>query len=101
MVIKEIVIQPKIAVDHILFCKNVYCCRYLIKNLLATDPPELFLPVLPGNILIHEEFAMVQYPISIENFGSLTAYNDNEEAIKLSSLWQKQTAVLVFVRHFG
>jgi hypothetical protein len=44
---------------------------------------------------------MVQYQISVENFGSLTVYNDSEETVKLSSLWQKQTAVLVFVRHFG
>lgn len=44
---------------------------------------------------------MVQYQISVEKFGSLTVYNDSEEAVKLSSLWQKQTAVLVFVRHFG
>jgi hypothetical protein len=44
---------------------------------------------------------MVQYQISVEKFGSLTVYNDSEEAVKLSSLWKKQTAVLVFVRHFG
>lgn len=44
---------------------------------------------------------MVQYQISVEKFGSLAVYNDSEEAVKLSSLWQKQTAVLVFVRHFG
>ncbi len=44
---------------------------------------------------------MVQNQISVEKLGSLTVYNDSEEAVKLSSLWQKQTAVLVFVRHFG
>ncbi len=44
---------------------------------------------------------MVQYQVSVEEFGSLNVYNDSEEVIKLSSLWQKQTAVLVFVRHFG
>ena len=44
---------------------------------------------------------MVQYQISVEKLGSLNVYNDSEEAVKLSSLWQKQTAVLVFVRHFG
>lgn len=44
---------------------------------------------------------MVQYQISVEKFGSLTAYNESEESVKLSTLWQKQTAVLVFVRHFG
>ncbi len=44
---------------------------------------------------------MVQYQISVEEFGSFNVYNDNEEAVKLSSLWHKGPAVLVFVRHFG
>jgi len=44
---------------------------------------------------------MVQYTIAVEEFGSLNVYDDNDEAVKLSSLWQKGTAVLVFVRHFG
>lgn len=44
---------------------------------------------------------MVQYQISVEKFGSLTVYNDSEEAVKLSSLWLNQTTVFVFVRHFG
>jgi hypothetical protein len=85
----------------ILLHKNVYCYKHLITSLLATAPRELFLPISKGNIWIHEEYAMVQYEISVEKFGSLSVYNDSEEAVKLSSLWQKQTAVLVFVRHFG
>jgi len=44
---------------------------------------------------------MVEYQISVEEFGSLKVYDDNEEAVQLSTLWQKKTAVLVFVRHFG
>jgi hypothetical protein len=44
---------------------------------------------------------MVQYQISVEDYGSLNVYNESEEAVKLSTLWQKETAVLVFVRHFG
>ncbi len=44
---------------------------------------------------------MVQYEISVEQLGSLTVYDECEEAIQLSTLWQKGTAVLVFVRHFG
>jgi len=44
---------------------------------------------------------MDQYKISVEEFGSLNVYNDSEEVVKLSTLWQKGTAVLVFVRHFG
>ena len=44
---------------------------------------------------------MVQYQISVEEFGSLNAYDDREKAVKLSTLWQKGPAVLVFVRHFG
>ena len=44
---------------------------------------------------------MVQYQLSVEKFGSLNVYDDNDKAVKLSSLWLKGTAVLVFVRHFG
>ena len=44
---------------------------------------------------------MVDYQISVEQFGSITVYDDCEEVIQLSTLWQKETAVLVFVRHFG
>ncbi len=44
---------------------------------------------------------MGQYQISVEEFGSFNVYDDSEEAVKLSTLWQKETAVLVFVRHFG
>lgn len=44
---------------------------------------------------------MVQYQVSVEEFGSFNVYDDGDEAVKLSSLWLKKTAVLVFVRHFG
>ncbi len=44
---------------------------------------------------------MVQYQVSVQEFGSLNVYDDQDEAVKLSSLWQNETAVLVFVRHFG
>lgn len=44
---------------------------------------------------------MVQDNVLAEAFGTLTALNDREETVKFSSLWQQQTAVLVFVRHFG
>lgn len=44
---------------------------------------------------------MVEHQISVEQFGSLSAYDDSEEAVQLSTLWQKGPAVLVFVRHFG
>ena len=38
---------------------------------------------------------------SIQQLGDLTVLNEQKEQIKLSSLWGKRTAVLVFVRHFG
>ena len=44
---------------------------------------------------------MDKFKISVEQFGSLTAYNDCEEAVQLSTLWQERAAVFVFVRHFG
>ena len=85
----------------ILLHKNAYSLHYVNTSLPAKAPWELFSPVLTGNIQIHEEDEMVQYQISVEEFGSLNAYDDSEEAVKLSTLWQKGTAVLVFVRHFG
>ena len=53
------------------------------------------------NFSIYKEDEMVQYEISVEQLGSLMAYDEREEAIQLSTLWQEATAVLVFVRHFG
>ena len=44
---------------------------------------------------------MVEYQVSVQEFGSLNVYDDQDEAVKLSELWQEGTAVLVFVRHFG
>ena len=44
---------------------------------------------------------MVELELSVEQLGSLTAYNDSEEVVQLSTLWQRGPAVLVFVRHFG
>jgi len=44
---------------------------------------------------------MVQSQISVEQFGTIIVYDDDEKAIQLSTLWQNETAVLVFVRHFG
>ncbi len=44
---------------------------------------------------------MDQNQISLEQLGSITVYDASDKAIQLSTLWQKATAVLVFVRHFG
>jgi hypothetical protein len=38
---------------------------------------------------------------STRDLGELTVLNEQGEQVKLSSLWQKRTAALVFVRHFG
>jgi hypothetical protein len=38
---------------------------------------------------------------SMDRFKDLTVLNEQGEAVKLSTLWLKKTAVLVFVRHFG
>lgn len=32
---------------------------------------------------------------------NLAALNENGEPVELQSLWREQSAVLVFVRHFG
>ncbi len=39
--------------------------------------------------------------ISVDSLGELTLLNGQGEPVKLSSLWENLTAVLVFVRHFG
>jgi len=44
---------------------------------------------------------MEEKKFSIEQLNDLTVLNEQKEQVKLSSLWQKRTAVLVFVRHFG
>lgn len=39
--------------------------------------------------------------VSIEHFGELTVLNEQREQVKISMLWRRKTALLVFVRHFG
>jgi hypothetical protein len=36
-----------------------------------------------------------------ERLGSLYLFNESGEQVTIASLWESQTAVLVFVRHFG
>jgi len=38
---------------------------------------------------------------SVEDLGESVVLNDRNEHVKLSTLWQVKSAVLVFVRHFG
>jgi len=38
---------------------------------------------------------------SIDDLGDLSVLNEQKVQVRLSSLWDKKTAVLVFVRHFG
>ena len=33
--------------------------------------------------------------------GALTVLDADKKSIQVSTLWEKQTAVMVFVRHFG
>lgn len=35
------------------------------------------------------------------NVGELIVYNGENEPVQLASLWEKKTAVMIFVRHFG
>ena len=39
--------------------------------------------------------------ISVEALGALCVYNKKNAIVRLSDLWKKTKAVLVFVRHFG
>jgi hypothetical protein len=38
---------------------------------------------------------------SIEQLSSLEVFDEKGESVTLSTLWQTQPAVIVFVRHFG
>ena len=44
---------------------------------------------------------MRKIEIDVNLFGAIEVYNDTGQQIPLSSLWEKNPAVLVFVRHFG
>ena len=44
---------------------------------------------------------MKKTDISAQALGALNVYTEKDEAVRLSDLWKKTTAVLVFVRHFG
>ena len=39
--------------------------------------------------------------VDIHKFGKLTVFDKSAASITLSTLWEKQTAALVFIRHFG
>jgi hypothetical protein len=41
------------------------------------------------------------YELKANDLGTLTVLNAEQEVISIDSLWADQTAVLVFVRHFG
>lgn len=44
---------------------------------------------------------MEKNTVSVKHLGELLVHDEQNEPVKLSSLWQEKTAVLVFVRHFG
>lgn len=41
------------------------------------------------------------YEATADDLGALTVLNGEKEVIPIASLWADQTAILVFVRHFG
>ena len=49
----------------------------------------------------HEANNMKNIDINIEKFGAIEVYDESGQSFILSSLWQKNPALLVFVRHFG
>ena len=44
---------------------------------------------------------MKKADISVEKLGQLTVLDQDRNRVKLSELWTDNTAVIVFVRHFG
>jgi hypothetical protein len=41
------------------------------------------------------------YEANADALGALTVLDKDREVIPIASLWADQTAILVFVRHFG
>lgn len=39
--------------------------------------------------------------VSTQDLGEVILLNEMREQVKVSTLWRKKTAALVFVRHFG
>ncbi len=39
--------------------------------------------------------------VSTKDLGEVILLNETREQVKVSTLWRKKTAALVFVRHFG
>ncbi len=44
---------------------------------------------------------METYDVSVEQLGQLNVYDQQGQKSALRDLWASQSAVLVFVRHFG
>ncbi len=44
---------------------------------------------------------MEAHEVSVEQLGQLDVYNQQGQKSALRDLWASQSAVLVFVRHFG
>lgn len=49
----------------------------------------------------HEAKIMTIIDINFDEFGAIEVYDESGKSVVLSSLWQKNPALLVFVRHFG
>jgi len=39
--------------------------------------------------------------IPTDQLGSITLFDEEAKELKMNSLWQEKTAVLIFIRHFG
>lgn len=50
---------------------------------------------------IHKAKIMTNTDFNIDEFGALEVYDESGQSVILSSLWKKNPALLVFVRHFG
>ena len=49
----------------------------------------------------YEANNMKNIDIKIDEFGAIEVYDESGQSVILSSLWQENPALLVFVRHFG
>ncbi len=44
---------------------------------------------------------MKKTDIPVQALGAICVTNENDSIVRLSDLWKKTSAILVFVRHFG
>ena len=75
-----------------------YCQEYLLCN----NKGEYFEFKIKISLCIRQKGGhMDNSSLDVAKFGEFEVYNEQCDTVKLASLWNETTAVLVFIRHFG